>query len=226
MTDDFSCVMYSARDSREINLGGPSSQQNGQGKQIFAEEENRSRLSMDSQGMLVVARGWSSRNKKNIAIFSLILLIVVLVGIDLHRMAGLVYLPRIGSGTTITIDVQIKNRTKWAEDYFLVTCKDSCMDMDIMLASESGEAGLHVKSDGPPGIAGTDCPSCDPCKPGSSNGIERCERVNAWPRNPFYVAVVAHTDYMSAELRVSGHDLQSVTVYQPSFKVTSKEVNT
>merc|ERR1712029_26051 len=79
--------MSSAMDDRNLNFGRLSSEQDNGSENIFAEEENKWRLSMDSHGWFDVAKRWLFRNKKNIAICSLILVIVILLGLNLDQMA-------------------------------------------------------------------------------------------------------------------------------------------
>jgi len=232
MPDNFT-VIYSSTDNKEVNLSTSSSEQERDDKHIFADEENKSRLSRNSYGLLDMLKGWLFRNKKNIAIFSLILLIVVLAGTDLHRMNKNEYLNEEIQITlenvqtavvAATVALPISNLSTMDENYFLVTCQKFCVDTNIMLTKESGDAKLHIKSDGPPNIAGLECSNCVSCKPRSSNGIEKCEKVNTWPTNKFYIAVVARTNYTGGKLMVSGYGVQKIAVYQPSFQVINVDM--
>jgi len=233
MTNNFS-ISYSNTDGgREINVETPSGEPGNVGqhtfqKQIYADEENKSRLSMDSTDV----KRWSSRNKKNIAICLLTLLVVILLALNLDQMKNLrksMGAPSTGgysgSGATKPIqDLPTFNGTMKGEVHFLVKCQDSCTDIDIMLGSDSGNANLYANSDGPPAIANFHCSTCDLCNSSNSNGHNECRSINAWPSKQIYIAVLAQTNYTNAKLRVRGNNLQDVTKYDPKFTIITKQM--
>merc|ERR1712029_1308072 len=144
--------------NREVTLGTALPTQDGEHKEIFAEETNKSKLSWNSYGLLDAVKRWSCRNKKNIAIFTLILSMFLLLGLNLGQMAtfranqinGEIQENNIlenmkvamsvrdsGHGTLNTIDLNISSSIKRYEHCLLVPCRESCMDMDLLLASNS-----------------------------------------------------------------------------------------
>merc|ERR1712029_1257828 len=73
--------------NREVTLGTALPTQDGEHKEIFAEETNKSRLSWNSYGLHDAVKRWSCRNKKNIAILTLTLLMFLLLVLNLGQMA-------------------------------------------------------------------------------------------------------------------------------------------
>ena len=105
----------------------------------------------------------------------------------------------------------IASREKGAIDNYMVTCLQSCSNMKVKLRVDSGDADLYAREDDLPQINSSDCSDCPLCRARSSTLTDKCESFDTPGSSTFYVAVVAHKDYINCEITFSGNNLANVT---------------
>ena len=105
----------------------------------------------------------------------------------------------------------IASREKGAIDYYMVTCLESCSSMTVKISVDSGDADLYARSDDLPLIDNSNCDDCALCKARSSSLTDKCGSFDTPGNSTFYVAVVAHKDYINCTITFSGNNLANVT---------------
>ena len=104
----------------------------------------------------------------------------------------------------------IASREKGAIDYYMVTCLESCSSMTVKLSVDSGDADLYARLDDLPQINNSNCDDCPLCKARSSSLTDKCGSFDTPGNSTFYVAVVAHKDYINCTITFSGSNLANV----------------
>ena len=120
-------------------------------------------------------------------------------------MVGFVYVYYIFAARMIAI------REKGAIDNYMVTCLQSCSNMKVKLRVDSGDADLYAREGDLPQINSSDCGDCPLCRARSSTLTDKCDSFDTPGSSTFYVAVVAHKDYINCEITFSGNNLANVT---------------
>ena len=76
-----------------------------------------------------------------------------------------------------TIARTISSRNKGDIDYYVVTCVQSCVNINIELRVDSGDADLFARADMVPKISSSNCDNCALCKARTGTLTDKCASI-------------------------------------------------